>query len=233
MAVSTRPVLLTPTDLSLLALLGRSSTLVDACRQLGVTRDVGTYRIRRLRRLAGGPVVRTQRGGAGHGATRLTPRGARLLGRGRSLLAVDARPNADRPSGSPTRLRGRWHAAPQPNVTADGLRLFVGFRAQEGEPVEVERDPESVILATRRFPSSARNVLAGVVRAVHRRGPGTGPVSVRARVTVGRRPFDVALTERSVRELGIARGRPVFLYVKATALRRRPEPAPTRGSRRS
>lgn len=232
--MSLRPVLLTPTDVSLLSLLGRSSTLVEACRRLGISRDVGTYRLRRLKRLAGGPVVTTRRGGAGHGATRLTPRGARLLGRGRSRLAVDARPFAPGGPRSATRLRGQWHASPQPHVAAEGLTLYVGFRAEEGEPVEVELDPESVIVATARFPSSARNVLAGVVRSVHRRGPGTGPVSVRARITVGRRPFDVALTERSVRELGIARGRPVFLYVKATALRRRPAAArPTRGSRRS
>jgi len=234
--VTRRAILLTPVDVALLGQLGRTASLVEACRQLGITRDRGAYRLRRLERLARGPVVATRKGGAGHGATRLTIRGATLLRRGGALVAIDPRASRRAPTERPTVLEGDWHARPEPNVVVDGLRLFVGFHAEESERVRLELDPDSVVVAIERFRTSARNVLAGVVREVRRRGPGTGPVSDRLRVDVGGPVVDVALTERSVGELHLSKGRRVFLYVKATALRRSPggrSPPTTRGSRRS
>lgn len=231
-----RPILLTPVDLALLSQLGRTASLVEACRGLGITRDRGTYRLRRLARLAGGPVVDAQKGGRFHGSTRLTERGAALLRRGSDAVAVDAGATARDRGVRPMALEGVWHQRPQPNVVVEGLRLFVGFRADESERVRVELDPESVIVATRRFPTSARNVVPGVVRSVRRRGPGTGPVSDRVQVDVGGPLVEATVTERSVDRLGLVRGRRVFLYVKATALRRVPRgpaPPPTRGSRPS
>ncbi|MCI4331569.1 MAG: TOBE domain-containing protein [Thermoplasmata archaeon] len=232
--MTARPLFLTPLDVSLLRQLGRAASLVEACRQLEITRDRGGYRLRRLARLAGGPVVRARRGGSGHGATQLTSRGARLLERASAPLAVDPRPSRARPGERPTFLQGPWHESPQPNIVVGGVQLFVGFRAVEGETVSVELDPESVILATRRYPTSARNVLAGTVREVRHRGPGTGPVSARVTVGVGGFLVEAAVTDRSVEALRLATGRRVILYVKATALQRRPGRAPrspTRGSR--
>ena len=80
-------------------------------------------------------------------------------------------------------------------------------------------EPEAVVVARERFPSSARNVLRGRIESVH------GPDGMRAllRVRVGRGlRLDVAVTPGSLAELGLTPGTSVFLYLKATAVLRLP-----------
>jgi molybdate transport repressor ModE-like protein len=229
--VRPREVVLTPLDVGLLDLLGREATLVEACRRLGISRDRGVYRLHRLERATGHPLVLTRKGGQGHGGTRLTSRGRSLLERGAgALLAPPARA---RRSARRTELAGTYARTPTPTVhVPGGPDLAVAFAAGPGDAVRVAVDPEAILVARHRFPTSARNVLPAVVRSIHRTGPGTGGGQRLLRADVGRNAWVVAVTEGAIRSLSLAPGRRVLLYVKATAIRRLVggRAAPTRGS---
>ena len=225
-----REVLLAPVDLELLSLLSRETTLVDACRSVGITHDRGTYRLRRLARALGRPVTRSVRGGDRHGTTRLTDAGRRLV-EGPPGTAVG--PGTSTARSSRPWLEGRYRAGPSPTVALPGgPTLAVAFRADDEETVRFAWPPESVLVATGRFRTSARNVLPGTVVGVRRRGPGTGAAQRHLDVRVGARVLPVAITESAIQALRLTAGRRVYLYVKATALRRadRPRRRPTRGS---
>jgi molybdate transport repressor ModE-like protein/molybdopterin-binding protein len=229
--VTDRPRLVTDTDVALLRTLAREPSVVAASRQVGISRDRANYRLARLEKAFGGPVVESVRGGRGHGTTRLTPLGDRIVRQGfDSVELLDARPVA--PPSRSNLLRGVYHLAPVPEVVlGKGVRLRVAFPAEEGEPVSVLLDPESILVARRKFPSSARNVLPGTVEEVR---PGRASLGWTLLVRAGPARLRVAVTEEPVRQLGLAPGARVWLYVKATAVRRvgRPSSAPTRGSPR-
>jgi molybdopterin-binding protein/molybdate transport repressor ModE-like protein len=219
-----RPVLVDPVDLELLGALEREPTVVAACRQLGISRDRGVYRLARLSRVAGGPVVLSSRGGRFRGQSHLTSRGHRLLRLGTERMALGpVLPGAR--FRIPT-LRGIFHGRPEPAVDiGQGLHIVVAFRAREGEPVVVGVDPESVTVARHPFPSSARNRLNGRVEKIRRVSPTTRFVEVR----VGRHQLWAAVTPRSIENLDIRPGRTVVLHIKATAMRWL-TPGATRGS---
>jgi len=205
------------TDVALLRALSRRRSLVEASRRVGITRDRAVYRIARLARAFGGPVVEGVRGGVDHGRTVLTALGDRIARGGfGSLELLDARPVA--PLSRPNLLHGTYRRMPPPEVRVGrSLRLRVAFGAEDGATVAVLLDPEAVVLARRRFPSSARNVLAGVVERLRRdREELDRSVVVRCS---GHR-LRVAMTEEAVRQLRLRPGARVWLYVKATALRR-------------
>jgi molybdate transport system regulatory protein len=228
--VKERPSLVTDTDVALLRVLARERSVVAASRSVGISRDRAIYRIARLERAFGGPVVAAVRGGRAHGGTSLTPLGDRIVRQGfDSLELLDARPVT--PPSRPNRLEGTYHTLPAPAVwLRSGLRLRVAFTAEEGETVAVLLDPEAILVARRRFASSARNVLAGVVTKVAAsRGVAGRTLLVRA----GQVVFRVAITDEPVRQLHLAAGTRVWLYAKATAVRRVGPVRPTRGSRRS
>lgn len=206
----------TPLDRALLDSLACYPTVVDASRAMGMSRDRAMYRLRRLAQWTGRPVVRSARGGNLRGLTTLTPWG-------RALVRADTGTLGRRPSprvrlvSRENRFRGVWRRDPDPVVeVGDGLRWFVAFRARPGEAVTVGVDPEAVLVAPARFPSSARNVLVGAVSRWVRRPGGTAALDL----SIGRHRLRAAVTLRSVRQLGIRPGRRVFLYVKATAVRR-------------
>lgn len=226
-----RPRVVTDTDVALLRTLAREPSVVAASRRVGISRDRATYRLARLEEAFGGPVVQSVRGGRGHGATRLTALGDRIVRQGfDSVELLDARPLA--PPSRSNLLRGIYHRDPAPEVTVGkGVRLRVAFTAEEGEPVSVLLDPESILVARGKFPSSARNVLPGTVEEVR---PGRDSLGWTLVVRSGPARLRVAVTEEPVRQLGLAPGARVWLYVKATAVRRvgRAPAAPTRGSPR-
>jgi molybdate transport repressor ModE-like protein len=212
----------TDTDIALLRALARESSVVAASRSIGISRDRAVYRIARLKRAFGGPVVASVRGGHAHGGTKLTELGDRVVRRGfESVEILDSRSMS--PPSRPNLIRGIYHRSPRPEMAmADGERLRVAFEAADGEAVGALLDPEAIIVARTRFQSSALNVLPATVREVHRSpDPFGATVLVRAASTVLR----VALTKESVRRLRLLRGARVWLYVKATALRRVGEPA--------
>ncbi len=218
--MTARSIELTAIDLRLLDTLRREGSLVEACRRLGITRDLGTYRLRRLRRALGKPVVEARRGGARHGTTRLTRLGTTLLSYGTDSVELSRRGSA-RSLARPHLLRGTWHALPEPSVELEGgVRLKVDFTASEGEPVRLGVDPESILLAVRRYPTSARNMMNAIVEAVRTRGRGTG--GLRCLVEARGKGFRLtaAVTRATVREFRLRTGRRVVLYVKATALKR-------------
>jgi molybdate transport repressor ModE-like protein/molybdopterin-binding protein len=220
------------TDLALLRALARERSVVAASRAVGISRDRATYRLARLARTFGGPVVSGVRGGRGHGGTTLTPLGDRVARQGFDAVELVGAHPVD-PLTRPNRVAGVYHRTPGPWVeAAGGLRLRVAFSGEEGEPAAVLLDPESILVARARFPSSARNVLPGVVRSIAR---GTGPWATTLRVRCGRVVLRVAVTDEPVRQLRLREGARVWLYVKATALRRVGPVAarPTRGSPRS
>jgi molybdopterin-binding protein/molybdate transport repressor ModE-like protein len=212
---------LTALDLQLLREVDREGNLVRACRRLGIGRDRGVYRMRRLVRALGRPVARTRRGGPAAGSTVLTAEGQRLLREGSPGTSL-TRSGGPRPRPAPAGLRGVWHRHPSPRVDVEGgLELYVTFEAREGEPVDLAIPPDSVLLARGRFPTSARNVLPGRVVHVERsrvRGPGT-PRGVE--VSVGKVRLWAAVTDASVHRLRLKPGRPVVVYLKATAVHRR------------
>ncbi len=206
----------TPLDIALLESLQRSPTLVAACRAIGIGRDRGIYRIRRLQRYTGSAVVRGERGGERPGRTTLTPWGRALLRAGVGSAARAGRRRAATAS-IPNRISGVWEERPAPCVrTPDGFRLLVSFRARPGARVSVAVDPESILVALRRFPSSARNVLPATIRSVESDPGGTAIVVAR----VGPRRYQAAVTSASVDRLALRPGRSVYLYLKATAVRR-------------
>lgn len=207
-----REQVVTPSDVALLATLSQEPNLVSACRRLGMSRDRGMYRLRRLRSALGAPVVRTTRGGVGAGRTELTPEGRALLS-----LGVGPLHELSRSPGAGARvLEGVWRSDPEPVVELrGGLRLRVSFRASPGDRVVLAVDPESIVLARRRFPTSARNVLEGRVRSVGEGDPTRWSVDVETHGTV----LPIAVTPEAVRSLRLRRGTPVFLYLKATAIR--------------
>jgi len=214
--------LVTSTDVALLRSLEQERSLVAASRRVGISRDRAVYRIGRLERAFGGPVVRGVRGGATHGGTTLTELGDRIVRGGfGSVELLDARPVG--PLTHPNLLKGVYRRTPGPEIRVGrSLRLRVAFPAGDGETVSVLLDPEAVVVARRRFPSSARNVLRGTVEAVEREDGERGVVLV-TRCSGAR--LRVAVTEEPVRQLGLRPGVGVWLYVKATALRRVSEPA--------
>jgi molybdate transport system regulatory protein len=209
--------LVTDADVALLRALARARSLVEASREVGVSRDRAVYRIARLARAFGGPVVRASRGGAGHGGTRLTPLGDRIVRGGFDAVELlDARPLA--PPSAPNLLHGTFHRGRFPELhVGRGLALRVAFEADDGEAVSVQLDPEAIVVARRRFPSSARNQLTGAVESVRGR-PGEPERTMVVRC--GGVPLRVAVTEEPVRQLRLRPGARVVLHVKATALRR-------------
>jgi molybdopterin-binding protein/molybdate transport repressor ModE-like protein len=207
-----REQVLTPSDVALLATLSQEPNLVQACRQLGMSRDRGMYRLRRMGRAIGAPVVRTARGGVHAGRTQLTPQGRALLRRG---VAPLRRGGPSEQRGARV-LEGTWTAGPEPSVLLrGGLRLRVSFAAAPGSRVVVAVDPESILVARRTFPTSARNVLRGEVEGIEAGAPNRWTLTVRARGAL----FDAAVTPASVRALHLRPGVPVVLYLKATAIR--------------
>jgi len=222
----------TDTDVALLRSLAKETSVVAASRSVGITRDRATYRLSRLQRAFGGPVVRSVRGGRGHGGTRLTALGDRIVRQGfDSVELLQARPVA--PVSRSNLVQGTYHGTRAPEIAvARGIRLRVAFVADEGEAVAALLDPEAILVARRRFPSSARNVVRGTVERLGRRA---GPAGSTVVVRVGGLHLRVAITAEAVRQLRLAPGTRVWLYVKATALRRvgRPGAPPTPGSRRS
>jgi molybdate transport repressor ModE-like protein/molybdopterin-binding protein len=214
-AVTSRPSAVSSLDVTLLERIGSTSNVVIAARELGISRDRANYHLRRLARAFGGPVVATARGGSGHGGTLLTPLGDRIAHGGFDVLELLG---TGRPTTPVNRLTGTYRTGPPPALElGGGLALRVAFAAKDGERVTVLLDPEAIVVARERFPSSARNVVAATVEAV--RG-GTGPYGRRLVVRAGPTRFTVAMTAEPVRSLGLVRGRRVYLYVKATALRR-------------
>lgn len=230
--MSRRPARVTDTDIALLRHLARDPSVVAASRRVGISRDRATYRLARLERAFGGPVVTSVRGGREHGATRLTPLGDRIVRQGfNAVELLDTQPLA--PPSRSNLLRGVFHHRPTPEVSVGpALRLRVAFAADEGEPIAVLVDPEAILIARRKFSSSARNVLPATVEAVR---PGPDPIGRTVVVRTGPVRLRVAVTEEPVRQLGLTPGARVWLYVKATSVRRvgRSPTTPTRGSLRS
>ncbi len=215
--MTAHPSRVTDTDVALLRSIGRARSVVAASRAVGISRDRAVYRLDRLERAFGGPVVESARGGRGHGTTVLTALGDRILRGGFDAVElIAARPVASGPR--PNLLRGVYRSGPPPIVeVAPGFALRVVFDAEDGERVGVSLDPESVVVARRRFASSARNVLPASVDGVER-GPGGRDLLLRVRV--GPVLLRVSVTEETVAVFGLRRGSRVLLYVKATALRR-------------
>jgi len=210
----------TPIDIELLRHVARTGSLAAGARAMGMSRDRGVYRLDRLRRIGRGPVVRTTRGGRSFGGTRLTALGWRLLKLGSGPVRFDRSSRV--PTGS-SQFSGTWHAAPHPHVRVGaGFEIAVAFAAEEGETVSVVLDPEAVLLASRRFASSARNVFVGTIRSIRATGPGLALVTV----GWGRHAVRALVTDGAIRELHLARGRPAVAYVKATAVRRVARPTP-------
>ncbi len=212
-----REAYVTPTDLELLSALEATGSIVEACVRISITRDTGMYRLRRLGRALGVPVVASVRGGAARGGTTLTEAGRRLLLQGAGPL----RPMPRSPVRHPVAvnvLRGTWRSSPQPRVSlGGGISLFVTFEAREGEAVEIAVEPEAVVVARSRFRSSARNVLAGTIESVR----GVDAMRDLLHVRLGKRmELDAVVTPRSQASLRLRPGAKVFLYLKASAVAR-------------
>lgn len=215
-------------EAALLGAVAREGTLVGAARAAGMSRDRAVYRLRRLARALGGPLVVADRGGRGHGVSRLTPLGLSTLRGGHNALGLGGRRRSRDRSGANV-LVGRYGSAPVPHVALGrgGPTLRVAFSAGEGERVGVALDPEAIVLARRPFPSSARNVLeAFVLGRPLASGPGEATVLLRC---AGRR-LRVRVTPETVAELGLEPRARTYLLVKATALR---PIVPPRAARRS
>jgi len=196
---------LTPVDVRLLNELSREPNLVHAARAIGIGRDRAVYRLLRLQRLYDGAVATSHRGGTTAGVTRLTPLGRRLL-----RAAEGGTTGANR-------WAGEYRAGPPPHVAlAGGAALEVSFPGRNGEPVEVEVDPASIVVSLRPLDSSARNVLPILVSGLRARGRlQTEVLGTWHGLTVR-----VVVTPKSVERLRLAPGRPAFLQVKAPAVRR-------------
>jgi molybdate transport repressor ModE-like protein/molybdopterin-binding protein len=207
----------TDTDVALLRSIGRERSVVAASRALGISRDRAVYRLGRLARAFGGPVVEGARGGRGHGATALTALGDRVLRGGFDTVElIDARPLVEPPR--PNLLAGVYRAGPPPEVVVGPrLRLRVAFAADDGATVRLLLDPDAIVVARRRFASSARNLVPGTVVSIQRAQEGFDRT---LRVRVGRSTLRVTVTEEPIHQLRLRPGSRVVLYVKATALRR-------------
>ena len=219
-----RTSLVTSTDVALLRALTQERSLVGASRRVGISRDRAVYRVERLERAFGGPVLRAIRGGSTHGGSTLTALGDRIVRGGfDSVELLGAHPVT--PLARPNLIHGVYYRDRTPEVRVrGGLRLRVAFPARDGEEVRLLFDPESVVVARHRFVSSARNVLPATIERVHH-DPGTLGRTLVVRCHGTR--LRVAVTEEPVRQLGLRPGTGVWLYVKATALRRvvdTPEP---------
>ncbi|HXW67002.1 MAG TPA: TOBE domain-containing protein [Thermoplasmata archaeon] len=212
-----RPSRVSSTDIALLRSIGEERSVVAASHRVGVSRDLAVYRLERLARAFGGPVARGRRGGPEHGRTTLTPLGERIARGGFEVVELlDARPTGS--LARPNLLAGTYRAGPPPEVTiGPALTLKVAFRAAEGERIRVALDPEAIVVARRRFPSSARNVVAARIVSI---GPAAGASGRTLAVRLGGTRVRVALTGETVRELALSAGVRVYLYIKATALRR-------------
>ncbi|MCI4362805.1 MAG: TOBE domain-containing protein [Thermoplasmata archaeon] len=185
-----------------------SASLVEACRRAGLTRDRGVYRLRRLSKGYGRAVVHSRRGGSGHGRSALTSFGRSLLAR--------AFPRRE-PSGRSNRFTGTYHAGPPARVhVAAGVDLVVAFRAGEGERLRVSFEPDALLLARRRFSSSARNVFRTRVQK-HRR---VSAEELELTLSVGSLRLRAAVTPTAAERLRLVPGSEVWAYLKATALRR-------------
>lgn len=206
----------TSTDIALLRSLAQERSIVAASARVGISRDRAVYRVERLERAFGGPVVVGVRGGSEHGGSSLTALGDRIVQGGfDSVEMIDARPVG--PLSSPNLLRGVYRRAPSPAVEVGrSLRLRVAFPAEDGARVRMLLDPEVILVARRRFPSSARNVVPGTVESVH---PDPGGLGVTLVVRCAGVRLRVAMTDEPVRQLGLRPGVPVWLYVKARSLR--------------
>jgi len=207
-----REKVLTPLDLRLLARLSKDPHLSRVCRDLRVSRDQANYRLRRLGRALGRPLVTSRKGPPGSSFTRLTRTGQQVLAEraGTPLTALGRGRTGTR------LLFGRYSRGPPPTLTtAHGLVLSVGFAGREGEWRAVAVDPEAVLVARRHFPASARNVLPARILSLRPRGP----VQVLAEADCEGEHLSAALTGSAVRALRLRKGSRVFLYLKATALR--------------
>jgi molybdopterin-binding protein len=175
------------------------------------------YRLARVQRAFGGRVVQTRRGGGGHGGTQLTELGDRIVRRGFDAVELlAARPVG--PISPPNLLRGTYGSARAPTVELPGgARLRVAFSGETGEKVSLLLDPESILLARKRFASSARNVLHGRVLRVEAGGATAGAVLL---LGLGPLRLRVAITDEPIQQLHLRPGTPVWAYIKATALRR-------------
>jgi molybdopterin-binding protein/molybdate transport repressor ModE-like protein len=211
MKTHTRERIVTPSDVALLAALSQRPNLVHACQQLGMTRDRGMYRLRRMEAAVGAPVVRTHRGGPRAGATELTVRGRALLRQG--VAPLDRRGHPLGPRGIV--LEGTWRGGPHPSVLLrGGLSLHVSFTAAPGGQVVLAIDPESILVARQAFPTSARNVVRGRITRITPEPPGRRILSVDARGD----HLEAVVTQDAVRDLGLKRGSSVVLYIKAAAV---------------
>jgi molybdate transport system regulatory protein len=215
--MTARELVVTPLDIALLSALDRDGSVVGAARSVGVSRDRAVYRLERLRLRMGGPVVVASRGGASGGRTQLTARGRRVVAGGAEAVAWPS------PRGPPRRqgFTGEYRTEPEPHVVAkDGFLAWVTFSGTEGERVSVVLDPEAIVVALGKTRSSARNAWPGTVARVLRATGSSSPERRTLVVRVGPRQLTVAVTDRSVRALGLAPGRRVTLLAKATAVRR-------------
>ncbi len=212
-----RPSIVTSDDVALLRSIGRERSLVVASRRAGISRDRAVYRIRRLARAFGGPVVVGVRGGADHGGTVLTPLGDRIARGGfDSIQLLGGRPAT--PAEQPNLWRGIYRRGRAPEVRIGRtLRVRVAFDADDGAAVAVLLDPDAIVVARSRFASSARNVLGGTVAAVR---PGRGGFARTLVVRCSGVPVRVTVTPETVQQFGLRPGVRVWLYIKATALRR-------------
>ncbi|MCI4348616.1 MAG: TOBE domain-containing protein [Thermoplasmata archaeon] len=213
--------LVEPSDLALLEEIVRRGTLVAAAVGAGMTRDRAIYRIRRLERAFGQPMVKARRGGSMPGSTELSPAGRSVLREGSTLLEV-GEPVEAAPHLGANHLEGFYRSHPEPTIVAGSVNIAVAFAARDGERVRVAFEPDSVLLAREPFASSARNAWNGRIVRVRGAGLRTGRCVVE--VEIGTARLRAAVTERSLRSLGLRPGSRVTLYVKATAVRRVPPP---------
>jgi molybdate transport system ATP-binding protein len=89
-------------------------------------------------------------------------------------------------------------------------------QASPGKRVVLALHAEDVLVSLRPVrETSARNVIAGTIESVERRGTA---LDVRVRTPV---PIRALVTPASVRDLGLVEGKDVFLLVKVSAFRRR------------
>ena len=95
----------------------------------------------------------------------------------------------------------------------EGIRLAAIGTHPGGQGHVVIRGEEVVVARERSMPSSARNVLEGVVAEVAGQG-----VLARVSISVGRTTLVAIVTDVSARELGLAPGVAVVASIKATAV---------------